>query len=242
LHTSGSIGEPGRTAGCGVSAIRVVVGEDSYLIREGIVRILDGIEGIEVAAACGDLDSLRAAVRQEQPDVVLTDIRMPPTGTDEGIRLAVELRESDPEIGVVVLSQHVDPRYALALFREGSDRRAYILKERIRERDEIARAIREVASGGSLVDTLVVEKLLEAQTQRPNSRLDSLTPREREILAIIAKGASNAAIADELVITKRAVERHINAIFTKLEMPESESEGVSRRVSAALIYLASNAD
>jgi DNA-binding NarL/FixJ family response regulator len=219
-----------------VSGTRVVVGEDSYLTREGIVRILDGIDGIEVVGACGDLDSLRATVRSEHPDVVLTDIRMPPTGTDEGIRLAVELRKSDPEIGVVVLSQHVDPRYALALFGEGSDRRAYILKERIRERDEIARAIREVASGGSLVDALVVEKLLEAQTQRPDSRLDSLTPREREILAIIAEGASNAAIADRLVITKRAVERHISSIFAKLDLPNEEES--SRRVAATLLYLA----
>jgi DNA-binding NarL/FixJ family response regulator len=224
-----------------LSAIRVVLGDDSYLMREGLVRILDGAEGIEVVAACVDLDSLRAAVDRLLPDVVLTDIRMPPTGTDEGIRLAAELRVSRPEIGVVVLSQHADPRYALRLFENGSDRRAYLLKDRIRERGELVRAIAEVATGGSLVDSIVVEKLLAAHDAGRNPRLESLTPRELEILAIIAQGASNSAIADELVITKRAVERHINAIFAKLDLPGADSEAVSRRVSAALLYLSDSA-
>jgi DNA-binding NarL/FixJ family response regulator len=222
-----------------MSPIRVVVGEDSYLTREGIVRVLDGIEDVEVLEACADLDSLREAVARLRPDVVLTDIRMPPTGTDEGIRLALELRASHPKIGVVVLSQFVDPRYALALFRGGSDGRAYILTERIRDRGEIAHALRLVASGGSLVDPVIVEKLLEDGSRPPLSRLESLTPRELEILGIIASGASNGAIADELRITKRAVERHINGIFAKLELPGPASE-VSPRVSATLLYLASN--
>jgi DNA-binding NarL/FixJ family response regulator len=221
-----------------MTAIRVVVGDDSYLTREGLVRILDGVDGIDVVVACADLDSLRAAVRRERPDVVITDIRMPPTGTDEGIRLAAELRASDPEIGVVVLSQHADVRYALKLFEGGSDRRAYLLKERIRERAELVRAIAEVSTGGSLVDPTIVGKLLSTNGAQRDPRLDSLTPRELEILAIIATGASNSAIAEELVITKRAVERHINAIFAKLGLPEADSEAVSRRVSAALLYLA----
>jgi DNA-binding NarL/FixJ family response regulator len=219
-----------------MTPIRVVVGEDSYLTREGIVRVLEPAEGIDVVAACGDLDELRAEIARLRPEVVLTDIRMPPTGTDEGIRLAAELRTSSPETGVVVLSQHVEPQYALKLFEGGSERRAYLLKDRIRERGEIVKAIREVASGGSLVDPVVVERLLAAQ-EPMDSRLASLTPRELEILAIIARGASNGAIAEELVITKRAVERHINGILAKLGLPDGGSDGVSRRVSAALLYL-----
>jgi DNA-binding NarL/FixJ family response regulator len=224
-----------------LTPIRVVVGEDSYLTREGLVRVLATADGIEVLAACGDLDSLRAEVERLRPDVVLTDIRMPPTGTDEGLRLAAELHESSPDTGVVVLSQHADPRYALKLFENGSERRAYLLKERIRKRDELVGAIREVAAGGSLVDPVVVERLVASEAPRDDTHLTALTPRELQILALIARGASNGAIADELVITKRAVERHINAIFAKLELPEADSDGVSRRVSAALLYLAENA-
>ena len=216
-------------------AIRVVLAEDSYLAREGIVRVLETLRDVELVAICSDLDELRNAVGETRPDVVLTDIRMPPTLTDEGIRFAAELHDSHPEVGVVVLSQHAEPVYATALFERGSDRRAYLLKERVRDGAELRRALEEVAKGGSIVDPRVVDELLTAQRQRDNSPLDQLTPRELEILAKIAEGRSNTAIAEALVITKRAVERHINSIFWKLNL--GESEDVSRRVKAVLLFL-----
>jgi len=217
--------------------IRVVVGEDSAVVREGIRRMLERSEDIEVAATAGDAATLRAAIAEHRPDVVITDIRMPPTLTDEGIRIAVELRESAPAVGVVVLSQHVEPTYALALLDGGSSGRAYLLKERMRDSTELTRAIREVAGGGSVVDPLVVDELVAARTARESSPLRDLTETELAILARIAQGLSNAAIADELVVTKRAVERHINAIFLKLGLRDAAD--VSRRVKAALVYLSS---
>jgi DNA-binding NarL/FixJ family response regulator len=216
--------------------LRVVLGEDSYLASEGIARAFERVDGIELVATRGDLDSLRAAIDEEHPDVVLTDVRMPPTNTDEGIRLATELRSSNPDIGVVVLSQHNDPFYATALFETGAARRAYLLKERVRDAGELSRAVRSVAEGGSVVDAAVVETLLEAYRSRGESQLSRLTPRELEILGLIAQGRSNVAIAEALVLTKRAVERHINGIFMKLDL--GEDRDVSRRVKAALIYLA----
>jgi DNA-binding NarL/FixJ family response regulator len=216
--------------------IRVVLGEDSYLASEGIARVIERTDGIELVATSDDLDSLSAAIDEERPDVVLTDIRMPPTNTDEGIRLAKQLQSSEPEIGVVILSQYSEPAYATALFENGSARRAYLLKERVKDPAELARALRSVAEGGSFVDPVVVERLLQASRARDESHLDSLTPRELEILALIAEGRSNAAIADELVLTKRSVERHINGIFMKLDL--GNPTDISRRVKAALIYLA----
>lgn len=216
-------------------AIRVILAEDNFLAREGIVRVLESIDDLDLVAAYGDLDTVRAAVETDRPHVVVTDIRMQPSHTDEGIRLADELRTTQPDIGVVVLSQHENPRYALALFDRGAERRAYLLKERVRDRTELGRAVREVASGGSVVDPRVVEGLLSVHT-RSHAPLEQLTPRELEILGLIAEGRSNTAIAEALVVTKRAVERHINAIFRKLELEESEA--VSRRVTAALLYLA----
>jgi DNA-binding NarL/FixJ family response regulator len=171
---------------------------------------------------------------------VVTDIRMPPTGTDEGIRLAQELATSHPDVAVVVLSQHAEPSYAVALFENGSSRRAYLLKERLSEPGELVRALETVTEGGALVDSRVIHDLLSAQVQRERPTLAALTPRGREILALIAEGASNGAIAEQLVITKRAVERHINAIFQKLEL--EDSAGVSRRVKATLLYLAATDD
>jgi DNA-binding NarL/FixJ family response regulator len=215
--------------------IRVVLGEDNYLAREGITSALESVPEVELLTSCGDLDSLRLAIDEVRPDVVLTDIRMPPTNTDEGIRLAEELRRTHPEIGVVILSQHADPAYAMALFDQGSDRRAYLLKERLADAGDLGRALREVAGGGSFVEPRIVERLL-ATRRRQSTQLDRLTPREQEILALLAEGRSNAAIATDLVITKRAVERHINAIFSKLEL--GDSEDVSRRVKATLAYLA----
>lgn len=216
--------------------IRVILGEDSFIAREGITRTLEGVEDIELVAVCDDLDSLREAVLESGADVVLTDIRMPPTNTDEGIRFAGELRSTHPNVGVVVLSQHAEPLYAIALFEEGSSRRAYLLKERVSDPSELIRVLREVAEGRSAVDPSIVERLLDLGRRRENSRLDLLTPRELEILALIAEGRSNGAIAESLVITKRAVERHINAIFLKLDL--GASDDISRRVKAALLYLA----
>jgi len=216
--------------------LRVAVGEDSYIAREGISRALEADDDIEVVATCADYDTLRAAVGETEPDVVLTDIRMPPTHTDEGIRLAEELRETHPGVGVVVLSQYAEPLYATKLLENGSDRRAYLLKERVQDRGELSRALHEVAEGRSVVDARIVEALVHAQRTREESGLDTLTTREQEILALIAEGWSNEAIASRLVITKRAVERHINAIFWKLEL--GDSGDVSRRVKAALLYLA----
>jgi DNA-binding NarL/FixJ family response regulator len=219
--------------------IRLILGEDSYLAREGIERVLDRADDVELVGAYGDLDALITAVDEQQPDVVVTDIRMPPTGTDEGIRLANALRSSHPAIGVVVLSQHIEPAYATALFAEGSNGRAYLLKERVKDPGELGRAVHSVAEGGSVVDPSVVDVLLNAQRRRERSRLDELTPRELEILGLIAEGRSNAAIADTLVVTKRAVERHINGIFLKLDL--GDTEDVSRRVKATLLYLTENA-
>jgi DNA-binding NarL/FixJ family response regulator len=215
--------------------ITVALGEDSLIVREGIQQLLSTDPDIEVVASCADLDSLLEAVEAVRPDVVVTDIRMPPTGTDEGIRIAAVLRDSHPNTGVLVLSQYAAPSYALALFDSGSDSRAYLLKQRIHNRAELVSAIRSVASGGSVVDPKVVESLVVAKARSERSPLATLTPREHEVLAQIARGKSNAAIAESLVLTKRAVEKHINAIFLKLGL--SGAEDVSKRVKATLVFL-----
>ena len=218
------------------TAIRVAVADDSYLVREALTHVLDAASGVEVIAACGDLDSLQRVIDADLPDVVVTDIRMPPSDTDEGLQVAARLRRTHPGIGVVVLSQYADPQYGLALLDDGSDGRAYLLKERIRHRAQLVSAIEAVAQGGSMIDAKVVEGLIDARKRAERSPLADLTRRELEILAFVARGYSNQAIADELVLTKRAVEKHINAIFLKLDL--TEAQDVSRRVKAALIYLA----
>jgi DNA-binding NarL/FixJ family response regulator len=215
---------------------RIVLGEDSLIVREGIRQLLALDPEIEIVAAVGDYLSLRQACEDERPDVVLTDIRMPPSYTDEGIRLAAELRESHPEIGVVILSQFSDPTYALALLDHGSDGRAYLLKERVHNRAELMAAIRAVTARGSMIDPKVVEALVAARSRVEQSPLGELTARELEVLAEIAQGKSNTAIAESLFLTKRAVEKHINAIFWKLGL--AEGTDVSRRVKAALMFLA----
>jgi DNA-binding NarL/FixJ family response regulator len=217
-------------------SIRVILAEDSYLAREGIEQVLERSPSIEVASSCEDFDSLIAAIDEEHPDVVVTDIRMPPTNTDEGIRAAAQLRETHPSIGVVVLSQFDDPAYALALLESGSEGRAYLLKERIHESAQLVTAVEEVARGGSMIDSKVVESLVGSRSRSEHSELSELTTREREVLAEIAKGKSNAAIAESLVLTKRAVEKHINAIFMKLGL--AQADDVSKRVKAALMFLA----
>ena len=216
--------------------IRVVLGEDSYLAREGIARALNDIDDVDLVATCADLDSLRGTIDAELPDVVLTDIRMPPSYTDEGIRLANELRESHPDIGVVVLSQHAEPVYAVSLFEAGSERRAYLLKERLKDQGELGRALRDVHEHGSVVDPHIVDELLAGHARREGSKLGRLTPQELETLGMIAQGRSNGTIATSLGITKRAVERRINTIFRSLDL--SEAQNVDRRVKAALLYLA----
>ncbi|MDQ3875761.1 MAG: response regulator transcription factor [Actinomycetota bacterium] len=214
--------------------IRVVLAEDNYIVREGVRRLLEAEHDIELAAACEDVDSLLRAIEAEQPDVVLTDIRMPPTSGDEGIRVADRLRETSPETGVVVLSQFADPQYALALLDRGADRRAYLLKDRISEPGQLAGAIREVACGGSVIDPKVVEGLVAARA-REASPLEQLTPRERETLAHMAQGKNNAAIAGSLFITERSVEKIIHSIFQKLGL--TWQDDVNRRVKAVLLYL-----
>jgi DNA-binding NarL/FixJ family response regulator len=217
-------------------ALKIVVAEDNLLVREGIERLLSTSPDIDLVASCADYDAVAAAVDEHDPDVVLTDIKMPPTSTDEGIRLANQLRASHPKVGVVVLSQFSEPGYVLALFDAGSDRRAYLLKERLSDRSVLVSAIRSVAAGGSSVDSKVIDVLVFARSGAATSPLAELTPREREVLAEIAQGKSNAAIAEALFLTRRAVEKHINSIFQKLGL--GSADDVSKRVKATLIFLA----
>ena len=217
-------------------AIRVVVAEDSLIVREGLQQLLAASPSVDVVAAYGDVQEVLDAVERDRPDVVLADIRMPPSNTDEGIRLADHLRESRPSTGVVILSQYSEPPYVLALLEHGSDRRGYLLKERIHDRGQLVSAIDAVARGGSVIDPKIVEVLVEAKARADRSPLAELTPRERDVLAEMAEGKSNAAIAESLVLTKRAVEKHINSIFTKLGL--AASEDVSKRVKATLLFLA----
>jgi DNA-binding NarL/FixJ family response regulator len=220
-------------------AIRVILGEDSYLVREGLRQVLAGAPQIELEAQCGDADALLREIEERRPDVVLTDIRMPPTNTNEGIRLAAQLRREHPDIGVVVLSQYADPGYVLQLLESGSEGRAYLLKERVHERHQLVAAIEAVANGESVIDSKIVEVLVAARARGERSPLAELTPRELEVLAAIAEGKSNSAISETLVLTKRAVEKHINAIFLKLNLSHSQSaEDLSPRVKAALVFLA----
>jgi DNA-binding NarL/FixJ family response regulator len=225
--------------------IRIVVAEDNYLVREGVVRLLETQEGLEVAGACDDYDSLLAMVDAERPDAVLTDIRMPPTGTDEGVRAASELRARHPDIGIVVLSQYVEPGYALALLEHGSGGRAYLLKERVSDVDQLRRAIEEVVAGGSVIDPKVVEALVEARSRSRDSPLERLTAREREVLAEMAQGRNNAGVAAALGLSERAVEKHINSVFSKLDLSSDHGLGdasVHRRVKAVLLFLSDTSD
>ena len=214
---------------------RVVVADDSFLMREAILQVIDNIDGLEVVAECPDGDALWEAALEYEPDVVVTDIRMPPSGDDEGIRVAQRLAVERPDIGVVVLSQYARSRFALELLGGGTPGRAYLLKERVRDVAQLASAIEVVALGGVLVEPTLVPLLLESADERRDSALGALTPRERQILAEMAEGNSNAAIAQHLFLTKRAVEKHIGAIFARLQL-EDESV-ISRRVAAVLMYL-----
>jgi DNA-binding NarL/FixJ family response regulator len=215
--------------------IGVVLAEDNTLLRTGLVRMIEHTDDLTLLGSAGDLPELLALIEQTSPDVVVTDIRMPPTGTDEGIQVAAQLRAERPDVGVVVLSQHDDSAYALALLDGGSQGRAYLLKERVADVDELVAAIREVAAGGSVIDPKVVEGLVTASRAPRRTELDWLTPRELEVLGEMAQGKSNAAIAATLVLSERAIEKHTNSIFSKLSL--SEERDVNRRVKAVLLYL-----
>jgi DNA-binding NarL/FixJ family response regulator len=215
--------------------IKVVVAEDSYLVREALTQVLAGDADLQVVAVAEDGLALESAIEAERPDVVLTDIFMPPFDGPEGIHLAARLRESHPGIGVVILSQYAEPGYAVELLESGSSGRAYLLKERVGNRGELVAAIRAVSTGGSVIDPKIVDTLIAERARASESLIGTLTAREQEVLAEVATGKSNSAIADSLFLTKRAVEKHINAIFMKLNLRDSDD--VSRRVKATLIYL-----
>ena len=215
--------------------IRVLLAEDSYVVREGVRALIETQDDLELVGTCSDLPTLMAAVDEHSPDVVITDIRMPPDQTDEGVRAAQWMRDAHPGIGVVVLSQYVEEDYAVRLFERGSGGRAYLLKERLGDVEELVEAIREVLSGGSVVDSAVVDSLISART-RQRSPVDDLTPREREVLSHIARGSNNKAIAEQLVLSPRAVEKHINSIFAKLGIAEETDS--HHRVRAVLLYMA----
>ena len=216
--------------------IRVVLADDHYLVREGVRGLLASLADIEVVAVCDDLDSLFAAVEAKHPEVVVTDIRMPPGNSDEGIQAAARLRTSDPEVGVVVLSQYATPSYALALLESGSEGRSYLLKERIQEVEQLASAIRAVAEGGSVIDPKVVEALVGENTRTEESPLSQLTPRERDVLREMAIGKSNAAIGEALFLTESSVEKVIHSVFLKLGLTWEPS--IHKRVKAVILYMA----
>jgi DNA-binding NarL/FixJ family response regulator len=215
--------------------IRVVIAEDNYLVREGVRQLIESLPELDLVAVCEDMPTLLEAVDRTNPEVVMTDIRMPPTGTDEGLQVAERLRETHPQTGVVVLSQYVESDYALQLLDKGAGGRAYLLKERVSDVRQILDAIKEVAAGGSVIDPKVVEALVATRSAAVDSPLAALTPREREVLEQMAQGRNNAAIAAALFLTERAVEKHINSIFSKLQL--SEEKDIHRRVKATLLYL-----
>jgi DNA-binding NarL/FixJ family response regulator len=209
--------------------------DDSFLMREAVHQVVVHQDDLEIVADCADGTALLEAVRRTKPDVVITDVRMPPSGDDEGIRVARALRETDPGIGVVVLSHYAEPRYGIELFADGAEGRAYLLKDRVADGRQLHAAIEVVARGGSMIDPAMVRMLLDSEERQRDSPLTALTPREREVLAAMASGKSNAAIAADLVLTKRAVEKHVGAIFLKLGLPSEDV--ISRRVAAVLLYL-----
>ena len=215
--------------------IRVALAEDNALLRLGLARLVEASPGLELVGDAADLAGLKALVDAQKPDVVVTDIRMPPTSTDEGIQAARWLRDTRPETGVVVLTQHAEATYALALLEGGSAGRAYLLKERVTSVEQLTSAVEQVAAGGSVVDPTVVETLVRANRRGPSSRLEALTPRELEVLGEMAQGKNNAAIAAGLVLSERAIEKHTNGIFWKLGL--TEEPDVNRRVKAVLVFL-----
>lgn len=215
--------------------VRVVFAEDNYLVREGTAALLQSSDDVDLIGTASALDELLMAVEELKPEVVLTDIRMPPTNTTEGIDAARRIRSDHPDIGVVVLSQFAEEEYAYELLKDGAAGLGYLLKERVSNLDELVRALNEVARGGSVLDPKVVEALVSAKDRMAHSPLASLTDREREVLEHMAQGQNNASIAKSLFLTERAVEKHINSLFHKLGL--SEETDVHRRVMAVLAFL-----
>jgi DNA-binding NarL/FixJ family response regulator len=236
-HISLSLPAQARVAGTatGRPAIRVALADDAFLFREVLRHLLGDEPTITVVGECDDARAVVDLVDNERVDVLIADIRMPPFGDDDGIRLAVDLRRSHPALGVIVLSTYAEATYALKLFGEGSDSRGYLLKDRIRDRAQLIEAVKTVADGGFVIDPTIVDDLIHSHHAATGSRLRDLTPREIQTLSLVAEGKSNAAIAESLVLTKRAVEKHVNSIFAKLEL--GDPQHVSRRVTAALLYL-----
>ena len=212
--------------------MRVVIAEDSVLLREGVARILADA-GFDVVGQAGTADELMLKVRSYSPDVAIVDIRMPPTHTDEGLQAAHEIREKHPGVGVLVLSQYIEPAYAMELLAESAEGVGYLLKDRISDVQEFADAVRRVADGGSALDPQIVSQLVGRR--RGDDPLGELTPREREVLGLMAEGRSNQGIAERLVVTERAVEKHVTSIFSKLKLPAATAD--HRRVLAVLAYL-----
>ena len=215
--------------------IRVAIADDHLIAREGLAEMLSHDDQLALVACCRDLDELDRAIECTAPDVVLTDIRMPPTMTDEGLRVAARLRAERSPVAVIILSQYADIGFVLALLAEGADGRGYLLKESLRDRAQLRAAIKVVAGGGSIVDPKLLAGLMRTRDPVADSRLAELTPREREILGQMAQCKSNGAIADSLTLNRRSVEKHINSIFQKLDL--GDPEDVSKRVSAALLFL-----
>ncbi len=216
--------------------ISVVIADDHYLVREGTRRLLEASGEVEVVASVEDGAQLREAVDRLSPDAVVVDIRMPPTHQMEGIEAAHDIRAKHDDVGVVVLSQHANALYAFELFKDGTEGLAYLLKDRVGDLDELLRAVHEVVAGGSVIDPLVVEGLLNRQRTNSDRLLDTLTPRELDVLGAMAEGRSNASIGDALFISQSAVEKHINSIFAKLALSPDESD-THRRVAAVLAFL-----
>jgi len=215
--------------------MRIVFADDNFLVRAGTGALLETVDGLEIVASVADAEQLLTAVAEHSPDVVLTDIRMPPTNTDEGIRAAKQIRSEFPDTGVVVLSQFVEEAYAFDLLKDGAEKLGYLLKERIADLDELVRALDAVNEGGSFLDPKVVEVLVARKSAIANSPLTELTDREREVLSEMATGKNNAAIAASLFLSERAVEKHINSLFHKLRL--SDEPLVHRRVMAVLTFL-----
>jgi len=218
-----------------VDAVRIVLAEDNLLVREGLVSLIDGVDGFELVGTGSTLAELIEAVDKHDPDMVLTDIRMPPSHQDEGIEAAIRFQASHPDLGVVVLSQYVDPVYALALLGSGTKGRGYVLKDRVDDIDRLVGAIRVVNNGGSFIDDEVVDALVRSRTRMADRTLDVLSARELEVLSEMATGATNSVIAKQLGISGHAVEKHSNSIFSKLQI--TADQDVNRRVKAVLLFL-----
>ena len=217
-------------------AIRIVLAEDNFLLREGVRRVLESSDQVEVVATCGDLGEALGAIDDHRPDVVLTDIRMPPNRKDEGIQIARHCRAAHSTTGVVLLSQYVEPTYVRVLLDQGTEGRGYLLKEHLADLDDLLVAITSVARGGSAIDPKVVQSLVQARTMDDDARMRRLSPRERQVLELIAEGRTNAAVAQQLVLSQHAVEKHINSIFSKLNLTGDQE--LHPRVRATLMYLA----